>query len=358
MTPKSIYQQHLNTQEYQADDQQAAAVDKLEIIYQELMATTKQSKLKRWFSANDTPIQGLYLWGGVGIGKTWLMDMFCEALPNDFYLRIHFHRFMHQIHMELKRLQGEKNPLNLIAKRYASKIKVLCFDEFFVKDITDAMILAGLFQALFHEGITLVTTSNCAPDELYKNGLQRERFIPAIELIKKYTDVMHITTEKDYRLRELHQAGIFHHPINEITREKMRATFETLADKNWKKNELLLIQGRAIETIRLGTSVAWFNFHALCDIPRSQVDYLQIAKMFHTVMLSNVPQISTKQDNLVTYLINLIDIFYDSNVKLIMSSEVSIEEIYPSGRLSFEFRRTLSRLQEMQTLEYLQKGRG
>ncbi|MGE3919722.1 MAG: cell division protein ZapE [Gammaproteobacteria bacterium] len=354
MKPSEHYQTLIQTERYKTDPNQAKVIAEFDRIY---LSLQKKKRVYQCFQ-KAKPVIGLYLWGGVGIGKTWLMDIFHSCLDQSITLRTHFHRFMRQIHLELKQLQGHANPLALIAKGLAKKIRVLCFDEFFVNDIVDAMLLEGLLQALFNEGICLVTTANLAPDELYKNGLQRERFLPAIDLIKQYTHVSHMESSNDYRLTTLLQAGVYFSPLNEITRIAMRDRFDAYAGTHWKANEMLLIEGRTIPTVRCGSGIVWFNFQDLCNIPRSQIDYLEIARSFHTILLSNVPQIQSHQDNLALYFINLIDILYDNRTKLILSSAVPVSELYIEGRFSFEFQRTKSRLIEMQSIEYLQQPHG
>ena len=359
MTPHERYLAYLASGRFQKDSNQALVIEQLDRIYH---ATIKK-QMQGWrrfigFTRKKVPIKGLYLWGGVGIGKTWLLDILYDSLPEQTKMRRHFHHFMQQIHQELRQWQGQKNPLRRIAKRLAQQTLVLFFDEFFVTDIADAMFLSNLLQTLFEEGVTLVATSNISPDDLYKNGLQRERFLPAIDLIKQNTKVFYLPTDHDYRLRPLEQAGIYYSSNNEQTRQLMCARFEELAGTHWQEAELLIIEGRAIPTVRLGSGVVWLNFQDLCHIPRSQLDYLELARSFHTILLSNVPQIKDKQDNLILYLIHLVDILYDNQTKLIISAEVPIEQLYQKGRYLRQFQRTKSRLLEMQSVEYLQKPHG
>lgn len=356
MTPLEKYQQFIQSGKFQRDPVQRKAITELDVIYQALIPRLKRrNTIFGKLMHSKTPITGLYLWGGVGIGKTWLMDIFYDSLPPQGKCRTHFHRFMKGIHNQLKSLQGRKNPLNFVAKQFAKEYQVLCFDEFLVADITDAMLLAGLLKALFKEGVTLITTSNVNPDLLYKGGVSRDRFLPAIDLIKQFTQVMHLASKEDYRLRTLRQVGVYYTPLNEATRENMRQRFEVLAGSHWKQGELLIIEGRGIPTVRLGRSIVWFNFEVICNIPRSQLDYLEIAKSFHTVLLSNVAQLSAQQSNEALYLIKLVDVFYDAQVKLIMSAACAIDDIYSQGSMLAQFERTKSRLHEMQSLEYLQK---
>ena len=260
---------------------------------------------------------------------------------------------MQQVHAHLKQLQGQSDPLKIIAKRFAQQSRVICFDEFFVLDITDAMILANLLEALFKEGVILVTTSNLPPDSLYRNGLQRDRFLPAIGLLKKHTLVISLQSQTDYRLRELKQAGVYYNPVNDKNTAKMQQLFDHLTHGDAKINHQLSINDRDIQTIACSQNIVWFDFNHLCHTPRSQMDYLEIAKIFHTVFVSNVPKIASRDVNAARYLINLVDIIYDQRVKLIISAEVPILEIYTEGELFFAFQRTCSRLLEMQSEEYL-----
>jgi len=348
ISPKSQYQQDIQAGLIEPNDQQAIAVNHLQRVFDEL-TTSKKSFFKR----HKKPIKGLYMWGGVGIGKTYLMDAFFHNLPFQEKLRMHFHRFMKVVQDELKRLQGEKDPLKKIAKSLAQKTRVLCFDEFFVNDIADAMILANLFEALFAEGLTLIATSNVAPDNLYRNGLQRSKFLPAIALIKQNTEVLHLDIKKDYRLRHLTDAGVFFYPHSDKNWQKVEDLFQKIVHTQVRADTILEIEGRHIDIIKRSTNILWTDFDKLCAVPRSQVDYLHIAKTFNTVILSNVPVIDKKDRNSITYFIHLIDILYDASVNLIMISETHFEELYPEGELSFEFRRTKSRLQEMQSEKYL-----
>jgi len=320
-----------------------------------------QPQLSLWQRLRQTitgkkPINGLYLWGGVGIGKTYMMDLFFQCFPGERKVRMHFHRFMKQVHDELKCLQGEKDPLIIIAKNFSINIDVICFDEFFVTDIADAMILGGLLEALFARGICLIATSNIEPDELYKNGLQRARFLPAIECIKQHTEVFHLAIETDYRLRVLEKAGVYFSSLDHKTQEAMHACFQQFSHGVSPTTEPIIINERSIPVVQCANDIVWFDFDVICNVPRSQNDYLEIATLFNAVMVSNVPKIAPEQDTLITYFIHLVDVFYDANVKLIISSEVPIEEIYPSGRKHPAFRRTQSRLQEMQSRDYLHRA--
>ncbi len=358
MTPQACYHRNITQNGFSKDPAQAEAVKHLQSLFEELVQPPRKSFLKAIKGALGKPmepVRGLYFWGGVGRGKTWLMDTFYNCLPFQDKLRMHFHHFMRRVHEELKTLEGQKNPLSIVADRLAKEARIICFDEFFVSDITDAMILGGLMEQLFHRGVTLVATSNVDPDLLYKDGLQRARFLPAIELIKKHTLVVNVDGGTDYRLRLLEKAETFYWPLNDENHEKLNQVFSDLApDPNHIETyQSIEISGRPIHSVKLCNDVAWFTFTDLCDGPRSQNDYIELARLYHSVILQAVPQFDANRNDQARRFINLIDEFYDRGVKLIVSSEVHLEALYASGTLSFEFQRTLSRLQEMQSTEYL-----
>ena len=332
----------------------------LQRLYDDLIAASqnKPGMLSKLFGKKDhTPVKGLYFWGGVGRGKTYLVDTFFEALPFKEKVRTHFHRFMKRVHEEMKTLPGEKNPLTIIAKRFSDEARVICFDEFFVSDITDAMILGTLMEELFKNGVTLVATSNIVPDGLYKDGLQRARFLPAIALIKQNTEIVNVDSGVDYRLRHLEQAELFHFPLNDAAQDSLRKSFRALTPECTQavENDKLIIENRQIIALRTCDDVAWFDFRELCDGPRSQNDYIELGKIFHAVLLSGVEQMSVTTDDIARRFINMVDEFYDRNVKLIISAEVELKDLYTGGRLNFEFQRTLSRLLEMQSHEFLSR---
>lgn len=341
------------------DAVQEHAVHQLERISHELVERYEQSheawglsrlKLKKQMKE---PVQGLYMWGGVGRGKTYLMDLFFESLPFRRKLRMHFHRFMQRVHKELNSLRGTKNPLDIVADRLHAEAVVICFDEFFVTDITDAMLLGGLFEQLFQRGVTLVATSNIIPDRLYENGLQRERFLPAIATLKKYCDVLNVDAGVDYRLRVLEQASLYYTPLGEAANQAMHKNFDALTHKISKEEEIISINERDITVIDHSDHVLWASFKELCETPRSAVDYIEIARQYRYVLLSDVPVLDARNDNAARRFINLVDEFYDRHVKLIMSAEADIDHLYEGGRLNFEIERTKSRLLEMQSKEYL-----
>ncbi|MFT5692410.1 MAG: cell division protein ZapE [Oceanicoccus sp.] len=364
MTPSERYQSDLLSEDFSFDPAQKQAVALLQELYERLLASEQSSqkaglfaRLSALVKSKDPspPIKGLYFWGGVGRGKTYLMDAFFDSLPIDRKMRTHFHRFMQRVHAELRLIEGEKNPLELIADTLAREARVICFDEFFVSDITDAMILAGLFQGLFNRGVTLVATSNIIPDDLYMNGLQRSRFLPAIDLVKRHTDVVNIDGGIDYRLRALEQAELFHFPLDEEADISLRRSFDNLNPDalHILESESLNVVGRPVVARMVSDDVAWFDFLELCDGPRSQNDYIELAREFHAVLVSDVRQMSVVNDDIARRFINLVDEFYDRNVKLVLSAEVSLNQLYLGGRLDFEFERTQSRLLEMQSHAYL-----
>ncbi|HCR2983328.1 TPA: AFG1 family ATPase [Serratia marcescens] len=366
LSPLSRYQQALDAGEYQADEVQRRAVTQLDRIYQALRqkpaanapAGGLRGKLSRLLgkggdTAPQRPVQGLYMWGGVGRGKTWLMDMFFHSLPGDRKMRLHFHRFMLRVHEELTELQGRENPLEIVADGFKAETDVLCFDEFFVSDITDAMLLATLLQALFARGITLVATSNIPPDDLYRNGLQRARFLPAIDLINEYCDVMNVDAGIDYRLRTLTQAHLYLTPLSDQTREALDRMFVKLAGKAGEDAPVLQINHRPLQAIRSVDGVLAVDFHTLCEEARSQLDYIALSRLYHSVILYNVQVMGPLKENTARRFLALVDEFYERHIKLVIGAEASVFEIYQGVQLKFEFQRCLSRLQEMQSEEYL-----
>lgn len=378
-TPESCYQLALQRDDFQKDAAQAQAIGMLQGLYGSILSgqhnkakkTASASPVKRSrglfsrLAANksvavkQTPVepsvQGLYFWGGVGRGKTFLMDTFYECLPGERKLRIHFHRFMRRVHGDLKALQGQRDPLKIIGRRLANEVDIICFDEFFVTDITDAMILAGVLDAIFKEGVLLVATSNIPPEGLYENGLQRERFLPAIALLQQHQQIFNLDGGIDYRLRALERAEIYHFPLDQTANESLSESFVALAPEHGEIGQSIEIEGRPIDTVRWADGVLWCEFDALCDGPRSQNDYIELARIFGAVLVGGVPQFSGKNDDQARRFINLVDEFYDRNVKLIISAAHDIEELYTKGQLDFEFRRTKSRLLEMQSHEYLER---
>jgi cell division protein ZapE len=358
MTPLQRYQADLQRPDFFHDAAQENAVRHLQRLYDDLVAAQQGSSglLGKLFGKkSQDPIKGIYFWGGVGRGKTYLVDTFFDALPFEQKMRTHFHRFMKRVHEELRTLKGEKNPLPIIAKRFAGEARVICFDEFFVSDITDAMILATLLEELFKNGVSLVATSNIVPDGLYKDGLQRARFLPAIALLKQHTEIVNVDSGIDYRLRALEQAELYHWPLDAEAEQSLEKSFKSLLTENCTvlENEALIIENREIRARKVANDIAWFDFRAICDGPRSQNDYIELGKIFEAVLISNIEQMNAQKDDMARRFINLVDEFYDRNVKLILSAEVELKDLYTGGRLEFEFQRTLSRLLEMQSHEFL-----
>lgn len=367
MNPLQRYQSDLKAGLITADSAQLDIVEQLQKLYENLLEQQARSRaipvrFKRWLFRNRSRTvpapTGIYLWGGVGRGKTYLLDILSDSLPPELRLRTHFHRFMQGVHMELRGLQGQPDPLDRVAENLASQYDVVCFDEFFVLDIGDAMLLAGLLEAMFRRGVVLVATSNIDPDRLYENGLQRSRFLPAIGLIKQHTQVLQIAAGADYRLRTLSKAVLYYTPSDAETEAKLIASFRQLApdQETIRENHTIEILNRKLRT-RLSTDdVVWFDFTELCDGPRSAYDYVEIAKLYHALFVSNVPQLGDSEKDQVRRFINLVDELYDRRVKLIIAAQVPLPELYQGKQLAFEFERTRSRLIEMQSYEYLGYG--
>ncbi len=357
MTVKQAYEAELATRGYTADPAQLRAVEALEQCaagWAEFKAA-RSNALKKLINRPEPPI-GVYLHGGVGRGKSFLMDCFFGAVPLNRKTRLHFHEFMREVHRELSNLQGTVNPLDVLAKQIARKYRLICFDEFHVADITDAMILHRLLAALFDNGVGLVTTSNFKPDDLYPDGMHRDRILPAIALLKERLNVVNVDNGVDYRRRTLDRLKLYHSPLGADADVQMRDAFEKLAETHDDKSNLH-IEAREIQTRRRAGGVVWFDFKTLCGGPRSQNDYLEIATQFHTVLLSDVPQMSVRMASDARRFTWLVDVLYDRRVKLIMSAEVAPELLYLEGPLAHEFPRTVSRLHEMQSQEFLDLDR-
>lgn len=309
----------------------------------------------RWLSqpAEMPPQRGLYLWGGVGRGKTLLMDWFYASLRVSRRERSHCYRFMRQVNAELRTVKQRAQPLDVVAQRLARQARVICLDEFFVADIADAMILAGLFEGLFRRGVTLVATSNTPLTELYKDGLQRERFLPAIELLQRHVDMVHLDGGTDYRLRQLEQAPTYLDSALAATPSQMKARFAALAGSSAAGACVLSIEDRDIVALATGTGMAWFEFLELCEGPRSQNDYIELARLYHTLFVSNIPQFTSADEDAARRFIAAVDEFYDRGVKLVLSAAAPPQTLYRGERLQLEFQRAASRLIEMQTQHYL-----
>ena len=352
LTPLARYEHLLDAGEILPDADQFQLVLAFEQLWQKLQAAPEPSFLLKLARRKPGNIKGLYIWGGVGRGKTWLMDVFFDSLPFDQKQRIHFHRFMQRIHAALKQLPNERDPLVTIARNWAQDCRVLCLDEFSVSDIADAMLLAGLLKALFHNGVTLVTTSNLAPQDLYRDGLQRAKFLPAIDMLQKHTRVVNLGGDMDFRLRILEQSEIYHWPLDNQAESNLAASFARMV-AGVELNRELQINDRPMQALRRGDGVAWFDFAELCEKPRSSIDYIEIARAFNTLLISGVKQMKEEDSDISRRFIIMIDEFYDRGVKLLLSAEASVENLYLGQRLAFEFERTRSRLTEMQTHDYL-----
>jgi cell division protein ZapE len=409
MDLRELYAKQLAERGFRSDPIQLAVIERLDDLRARLIAAREadSSLMRRWLGAlggstASQPVRGLYLWGGVGRGKTWMMDLFFQSLPFPERRRRHFHRFMHDVHAELKTLREREAPLDVVAEHIAQDARVLCFDELFVSDIADAMILGGLFAALFKRGVTLVATSNVKPQDLYKDGLQRQRFVPTIDLLEQHVDVVAVDGSTDYRLRRLTQAGTYLPSNAADTPHRLKELFGELADHGSGDNgghsasdnsggardapegglvetppatnsalpfsltgrpwpspagfhagKTIDIEGRPIPVIRESGGVVWFDFMALCSGPRSQEDYIEIARNYQSVIVSEVPVFDSMHEDEARRFIALVDELYDRNVNLIVSAAAAPAELYRGDRVAFQFERTISRLIEMQSEEYL-----
>lgn len=360
MTPKERYQSDLSSGAILPDEAQAQAVDALQDVFECLNQRRSEKKslfAKLLSKRTPAPITGLYMWGGVGRGKTYLMDSFYEALDFERKSRMHFNRFMQRVHADLTELSGEKNPLDLVADRIASEAAVLCFDEFYVSDIGDAMLLGGLMQKLFDRGICLVATSNIAPEGLYENGLQRARFIPAIKAVEANTRVLNVDSGVDYRLRVLSQSKLYFVSADETpganTSSPLHKLFSDLSGGKRPEAASLVINRRHLQVLGVSEGVLLAEFAELCLAPRSAADYTQLAKEYHSVLIDNVPELTSEIEDGARRFITLIDEFYDRNIKVAIVADRAMVDLYSGKKLAFEFQRTLSRLIEMQSVEYL-----
>lgn len=358
-TLREIYTQRLHERGYRPDPAQLEVLVRLEDLRARLLTARAAEQsitrrlLQRLAHRPAQALRGVYLWGPVGRGKTWLMDLFYYSLPFPERRRRHFHRFMHDVHAELKRLGTQDSPLEIVAERIAADTRVLCFDELFVADIADAMILGTLFDALFRRGVTLVATSNTPPQGLYREGLQRQRFLPAIALLEQHTEVVSVDGGSDYRLRQLTQAGTYLLTNRADTPARLEALFAALSQHAHWSDGTLQINERSIPVVRQSDSAVWFDFQALCAGPRSQEDYIELARLYAALVVSAVPELDETRHDETRRFIALVDELYDHNVKLVVSASAAPEQLYRAERLRFEFERTASRLIEMQSAEYL-----
>lgn len=352
-TVRQAYEAELAAKGFTADPAQLRAVDALQRCADDWAGykSRRSNAIKKIFHNPEIP-RGVYMYGGVGRGKSFLMDCFFNAVPLKRKVRLHFHEFMREVHRELHVLQGTQNPLDALGAKIAKRYKLICFDEFHVADITDAMILHRLLVALFENGVGFVTTSNFKPDDLYPGGLHRDRIQPAIDLLNERMDVVNVDNGTDYRRRTLEMVQLYHCPLGPAADDAMTEAFESLAEVKDEK-PVLHIEAREIRALRRAGGVVWFDFRELCAGPRSQNDYLEIATQFHTVLLSNVPFMPVNMASPARRFTWLVDVLYDRRVKLIMSAAVPPEQLYTEGPLAHEFPRTVSRLNEMQSQEFL-----
>jgi cell division protein ZapE len=353
MSVRTVYQAALRDRSYQSDEAQLQAVAALERCENEWIAyKERRSNAVTKFLVRPPIPRGVYMWGGVGRGKSFLMDCFFQSVPLTRKTRLHFHEFMREVHRELQELKGTANPLDELGKRIARRFRLICFDEFHVADVTDAMILHRLLESLFANRVSIVTTSNFHPDGLYPNGLHRDRILPAIELLKHQLEVINVDGGTDYRRRTLDRIKLYHTPLDSSAERALTVAFEQLAEAR-DEDPVIFIEQRQITARHKAGGVIWFDFKWLCGGPRSQNDYLEIATRFHTLILSNVPQMPPRMASEARRFTWLIDVLYDRRVKLIISAEVPADQLYTEGPLAHEFPRTVSRLMEMQSAEFL-----
>lgn len=357
MDVREFYEDAIARRGFVADDAQRRAVDRLQQLFEDFVVYKKwrSNALMKAISRTPPP-KGVYLWGGVGRGKSFLMDSFYSVVDVRRKTRIHFHEFMRGVHHELDALKGMSDPLDEVARRVARKYRLVCFDEFHVSDIADAMILHRLLSALFDLGVVFVMTSNYHPDALYPDGLHRDRILPAIALLEERLDILDVDGGTDYRMRTLEQTRTYLAPPGAATDRALRAAFEAIAEVG-DEDPRLTIEARVIRALRRAGGAVWFDFATLCGGPRSQNDYLEIANRFHTVIVSGVPQMGASQSSEARRFTWLVDVCYDRRVKLILSAAVPPEELYTAGALSNEFQRTVSRIREMQSVDYLRLER-
>ena len=357
MSVRDLYARTLAERGYRPDPAQLRAIDALERCETEWAdyKARRGNALTKLIARPPIP-RGVYMYGGVGRGKSFLMDCFFNAVPLQRKTRLHFHEFMREVHRELADLHGVVNPLKELGRRIARRHRLICFDEFHVADITDAMILHRLLEALFDNRVSFVTTSNFAPDDLYPNGLHRDRILPAIELLKERLEVVNVDAGVDYRQTTLQHVELYHTPLGEAADAAMEQAFERLAEAR-DEDPVLRIEHRQIRARRRAGGVVWFDFKVLCGGPRSQNDYLELSTQFHTLLLSDVPQMSPRLASEARRFTWLVDVLYDRRVKLILSAAVPAEALYTEGPLVHEFPRTVSRLREMRSPEFLAAAR-
>ncbi|MFM9967528.1 MAG: cell division protein ZapE [Burkholderiales bacterium] len=363
---REYYAQWLKRRGYLADAAQNNAVEHLQRLYEQWSdyKGRRGNFLTKLLVHPELP-RGVYLWGAVGRGKSFLMDSFYLCLPLERKVRVHFHHFMRDVHREMQELKGTEDPLDALADRLARRYRLICFDEFHVNDIADAMILARLLKRTLARGVVYCMTSNYPPSRLYTNGLKRENFLPAIALIEQEMNIVEVDGGVDYRLRTMEQLRVYHHPLGEAVRQEMQETFRRIADVEEETGPFVM-EGREVECLHRAGGVAWFDFKALCGWGRSQHDYLELARCFHTILLSDIPRMGLELADEARRFTLLVDVFYDNKVKLIISAECAPEQLLKREEaardariraMMFEFDRTASRLTEMQTKTYLETPR-
>jgi cell division protein ZapE len=363
--PLEWYWHFSQRHDFQVDSEQLKVLEKLERLFNELeeYRQYRQGPINRLVTnlgAGRKPPRGMYIWGGVGRGKSLMMDAFFKASRHRRKRRVHFHEFMREIHARMRSLSGTEDPLDAISTEIAQGLRLLAFDEFHVSDIADAMILGRLLELLIDKGVVMVLTSNYKPDDLYPNGLQRSRFLPAIEILKRDLDVVELSGTVDHRRRLLDALSVYYTPIDAHADENLARFFEAMTKASYTQNGTIEVGGRPITYRRRAKGVIWFDFHELFEKPRSQVDYLEIASSYHTVLISGVKRMPPSQVDVVRRFTWLVDIFYDQRVKLVLSAEAPAQELVippdkPAGAEAMvhkEFARTASRLREMQSREY------
>ena len=357
LTVFDYYNKVIARRGYVSDASQQTAVATLQELYDQWVGykARRNTRLKRLFVKPELP-RGVYLWGGVGRGKSFLMDSFYLCVPLAKKRRVHFHHFMRDVHQALDELKGAEDPLKLLAQDIAEKYRLICFDEFHINDIADAMILGRLLEHLFDNRVMLCMTSNYHPDLLWKDGLQRAKFLPAIDLIKTRLVVINVDAGVDYRLRVLESAKVYHTPVTPETAQALDGEFSRIAEVE-DETQALDVEGREIAYLRRAGGVVWFDFKTLCGGPRSYTDYVDLARRFHTIVLSDVPEMGPRQAAEARRFTWLIDVMYDARVKMIMSAAVPAQQLYTQGALAHEFARTVSRIEEMQTVDYLRLPR-
>ena len=357
LTVLDYYLKVVERRGYIADDAQMAAVRRMQELYDDWVGykARRDTALKKFFIKPELP-KGFYLWGGVGRGKSFLMDSFYLCVPLVKKRRVHFHHFMRDVHQAMDEIKGAEDPLKTVAQDISEKYRLICFDEFHVNDIADAMILARLLKHLFEHRVMLCMTSNYHPDLLWKDGLQRAQFVPAIEQIKERLDVINVDAGVDYRRRALESAKVYHTPILPETTAALTAEYERIAEAE-DETQPLDVEGREIPYVRRAGGIVWFEFMMICGGPRSYTDYVDLTKRFHTLIVSNIPEMGPRQAAESRRFTWLIDVMYDARVKMIMSAAVPVDQLYTTGVLVNEFARTVSRIEEMQTLDYLAQPR-